>query len=280
MPLVVFFVESLFGALFVVKDFDDFLTVEHFLDVAVDAGERSLLADEVERAAVGNLEGDDDDHGGDGGDDEGEHPAVIEHDAEGGDDGDDASEHLRQCLRDELAQRIGVVGVVAHDVAVGVHIEVADGEGLHVIEHIVPNVFEAALGNKDHEAAVSEGAQYAREVEGAHQAEDASESRENGICLFEEGRYVVIHEDLDEDGAAHVGEGRDEYAHDGNGEDAFVVYDNIIHEPFDGFAAETFLFGISHCPFLLFAVIRTLRGRCRWIARAARVCRRRRFFRR
>ena len=45
-------------------------------------------------------------------------------------------------LRNHLAKRIRIVGVVAHGVAVGVGVEIFDGQRLHMGKHAVPDIFK------------------------------------------------------------------------------------------------------------------------------------------
>ena len=73
-------------------------------------------------------------------------------------DRDDAGAHLRQALADELTQRIGIVRVDRHDVAVRVRVKVADGKALHVSEEFHTDVAHRSLRDGDHDAVVRPGA--------------------------------------------------------------------------------------------------------------------------
>ncbi len=46
---------------------------------------------------------------------------------------------------DHLAQRVDIVGIIAHDIAMIVGIEIADGKVLHAVEHLLAHFFQRAL---------------------------------------------------------------------------------------------------------------------------------------
>ena len=144
---VVHGVELLDGLVLVREDLDDLLAVHGLLGKSLGLRELDLLVEEV----VGALAAQDAggvhharDHGEHDG---GQRDGVPQHDGEDGDHGEEHREQVGQRLADELAQRVDVVGVVAHDVAVLVGVEVADGQALHVVEHLVAHVHERALAH-------------------------------------------------------------------------------------------------------------------------------------
>ncbi len=78
---------------------------------------------------------------------------------------------LGNALAQKLAQGVHVVGVHGHDVAVGVGVKVLDGQGLHLVEQVVPQVAHGALADIDHDAVIAEGGDHARPHD-AHQLLD------------------------------------------------------------------------------------------------------------
>ena len=135
---------------------DDFLAVHDFLDMALDHAELGLLRDKEARG-VGAEQFGHKGHKRDAGDDDHAHPhAVIQHDKEHGDDDDDRHEQVGQRLADHLAQRVDVVGVVAHDVAALMRVEVADWQVLHAVEHLLAQLLERALRDDGHGAVPEE----------------------------------------------------------------------------------------------------------------------------
>lgn len=70
------------------------------------------------------------------------------------------------------AQRVDVVGVVAHDIAALVRVEVADRQVLHAVEHHLAQLLERALRDDSHGAVPEERGQDADAVdagEGGHE---------------------------------------------------------------------------------------------------------------
>jgi len=152
--LFVVLVEVLLGRLFVAEYLDDLLAVDHLLDIAVECADGLLLTNE-EVAALSADEFGDEHHHGNGCQHKQRQPeAGVQHGAEHCDHRDNGGEDLRDTLRQHLPQGVGVVGVKTHDVATGVGVEIADGQRLHVGEHLVPNGFEDALRHNDHQAVI------------------------------------------------------------------------------------------------------------------------------
>ena len=133
--LVVDLVEPLFALPLVAEYLDDLLPVHHLLDVALVLADRSLLFDEVPGALAAHFLRHDrhkDDHQQDH---QRQPDAVRDHDEEERDDHDARRKDGGDTLRHQLVERIRIVGVMAHDIAVRVRIEVADGKPLHAVEH-------------------------------------------------------------------------------------------------------------------------------------------------
>ena len=150
----IFHVKGELGFFFVAKHFDDLLAADHLFDIAVQIAEGFLLFSKVGAAFAGDA-ADDLLHGEDGEEDKNGQPsAQIEHGAKNGDDGNQGRKYLRDTDGDHLPQRIGIVGIAAHQIAVGVRIVILDGQGLHVRKHAVADGFEDPLGNDDHGAVI------------------------------------------------------------------------------------------------------------------------------
>ena len=61
-------------------------------------------------------------------------------------------QQYRQALTDELARSVGVVGVGAHNVAVGVGVKILYGQRFHAREHIVAKMHQSTLRYCCHQA--------------------------------------------------------------------------------------------------------------------------------
>ena len=143
--LIVERIELLLALFLVAEHLDDLLAVDHLLDIAVDPAERLLLLEEVLRGLTAqllyHLE-----HDAHAKQYEQRQPYIRhQHADEHRDNGHRRGKHLRHGLAEHLLQRIGIVGEMAHQIAVGMRIEVANRQLLHVREHLVTHLFEHAL---------------------------------------------------------------------------------------------------------------------------------------
>ena len=138
----------------VAEDLDDLLAVDHLLNIAVEIGQRRLLRHEVAADAAGELAHEHENERHDGAHDQRQPDADVQH-AEKHDRQRKHGRHeLRHGLRDHLAQRIGIVRIQAHDVAVRMRVKVADGQALHLFKHLVADALERALRDRDHAAVI------------------------------------------------------------------------------------------------------------------------------
>ena len=106
--------------LFVAEDFYDLLTVYHLFDISVKVCKRSLLGYEIRAALADNSLDYLHDKEQRYAHNERQTDADIEHAAEYRRDGERRRNQLTHRLREHLAQGIGIVGIEAHRVAVGV----------------------------------------------------------------------------------------------------------------------------------------------------------------
>ena len=233
--LVVDLVEVGLGGLLVAEDLDDLLAVEHLLDEAVNYAEVALLPDVVLAGELGEVRGDEQhDHCGDDGDD-GQRRVEHDHAYERGDHGDDRVDYLRNALAEQLTQGVHVVGVDGHDVAVGVGVEILDGQPLHALEEVVTQPEHGALAHCDHDACVGPGGQNAYR-QGYDQPDDGlAEGAEVGGAAVYHRRDVVVHQRLREGRADDRGDGGDEYAEYDQQEGPLVIFEHVAdHAPEHG----------------------------------------------
>ena len=130
-----------------IEDLDHFLPVHHLLHEAFLYADRLLQADEVPGGAAAQLAGEQN-HDNDAQQENKRQPdAVIQHHEEHADNNGAGTYQRRQGLPDQLTQRVDVVRVIGHNIAVLVRIEVTDGEILHPVEHGLTHFAEKALRN-------------------------------------------------------------------------------------------------------------------------------------
>ena len=212
--LAVDLVKALLGPVLVTEDLDHLLAGHHLFHKGLGLGQRYLLAQEV----LGGMAGDVARREGHAHHarhhDQAEDGAVIHHDAEDGQKRHAGDEHLRQALADHLAQGVDVVGVIAHDVAAAVGVEVADGQILHVVEHLFTHLLQRALRDDGHHLRIEEAGDEADHVHAHQNGHKAKDLAGNGgpvaalVGIVDDGDDV-----LHEDGRRGADDGVDEYTH-------------------------------------------------------------------
>ena len=136
--LVIQLYKLLYRLFLVVKDLYDLLSVHHFLDVAVYGRYILLLLHKVFSGKPAELTRHEQHYAHHRKGHKRKRTAYPYHGYKHRYYRDKAVEKLRYALAYHLAERIYVVGVAAHDVAVRVGIEIAYRKTLHVLKHLVP----------------------------------------------------------------------------------------------------------------------------------------------
>ncbi len=144
-------VKVLLALLFVAENLDHLLAVHHLLNKAFGAAHGLLLTDEESGRAAADLAGNKNHHHNAHQQYQRHPDAEIQHDAH--DAGNDCSglNDGGQGLGNKLAQGVDIIGVVAHDIAVLVGIEILDGQILHTVEHAAAHLAQKALSNHGHQ---------------------------------------------------------------------------------------------------------------------------------
>ena len=148
--------------LFVGEDLDVLLALDHFLNIAVDR-RGVLLLGPVAAAADFRGGADHDHHNGAQNHHDGEQlHGQNQHHGDGARQRGDGDEHLGDAVLQKLVGGLDVVGVVAHEAAVGVGIKVADRQLLHFGEQLrpqVPHDDRAALQHEPVQEIIGQGAE-------------------------------------------------------------------------------------------------------------------------
>ena len=142
---VIELVELSLDLVLVIEDLNDLLAVHDLLNIAFRGGNSLLLSDEVLSRTCADLTcckhhcNDSEDH-------DKRHPdTVVEHDDEYGNNYNTGSQDRRQSHGYKLSQCIDIVGVVAHDLAVLMSIEVSQRQRLHLVEKISSELVQELL---------------------------------------------------------------------------------------------------------------------------------------
>ncbi len=168
-------VEGFFRLVFVVENLDYFLSVYHFFNIAVHSGDGTLRRHEIMTGFAGYFskelhhEESEDDN------DNGEPDALEHHGNEDESNGKNGLDNLRNALGKHLAKGVRVIGIIAHNVAVAVGIEIFDGQPLHMAEHGGTDILEDILGDLCHGAVIEKGREYTDKINRRHEAKGTDE---------------------------------------------------------------------------------------------------------
>ena len=263
--------------LLVTEDLDDLLTVDHLLNIAVEIGQCPLLCHEVAADAAGELAHEHENERHDGAHDQRQPDADVQH----------AEKHCRKCkhrrhklrhgLRDHLAQRVGIVCVQAHDVAVRMRVKVADGQALHLGKHLVTDALERALRDRDHAAVIQPCGQRADKIYAADGDQRADQAGIVRRRCAEHGHDIAVDQLLQKHGRGRACDRAQQDADRHEHERALIgahIRQQALERPAVKFRAFT------HRPRLPSAGTHRPRGKFRTCAAAHRGSRQRRYARR
>ena len=211
--LFVLLVETSLGFFLVAEHLDDLLSVDHLFNIAVHRTDGVLLLDEERTALAAHELGNHHHHCHKRQDKQRQPDAQTHHCHEYGNHRHDGRKDLRHTLRQHLPERIGVVGVQAHDVAAGMGVEKADGQRLHMGKHLVTDGFQNTLCHHDHEPVIEQRPQNAGGVQHAQSCQRSRQTGEVPAAVQQHGRNVIVDQRLQKCRACHAGNGTDENAH-------------------------------------------------------------------
>ena len=231
--LLVLLVEGLLGGILVVEDLDDLLAVDGFLHEGVHVADPLLLLDEVAAGTAHDLAHDEVQQNGERNHERGEWNGQPQHGQQRRGRGDNRGEHLRERLRNRLTQRIGVVGVVAHDVTVLMAVEVANRQLLLVGEHVVTDLLERALFDGDDQPLPSPGCHDAGHIQAGHQTDGAQQRSPVRVRFPHHRQDVGVNQRLEKQRGSGLCGGADQNAHH-DGDDAPLVLEDVAEDALDG----------------------------------------------
>ena len=132
--------EVLHRRFFMAEDFDNLLPVQHLFDKSIHSPQIDLLTDIIPSGQLREI-GRHKEH--DGGRENGDHRqrrVQDDHRDQRRRHGDNRVDNLRDALAQELTQRVNIVRIHGHNVAVCVRVEVFDRQGFHSPEEVVSQV--------------------------------------------------------------------------------------------------------------------------------------------
>ena len=139
----------------VAEDLDDLLAVHHLLDIAVDPAQILLLGDEEPPGALDALDGERHRRGDHEQRDDQQRHVEDNHRGHDAHNRHNAGNELRHGLGNHLPHGVDVVGIDAHNIAVGVRVKILDRQFFHMAEQIFSHIMKSSLCNVYHDQIVN-----------------------------------------------------------------------------------------------------------------------------
>ena len=206
--------EAAEGLLLVIEHLDDLLALHHFFNITVDCAEVLLPADEVFAGLPGELLRHEEHHRDHDQRDQCQRHVQNGHADQHAHHADQAGKEIRQALAEELAQRVDVVRVDRHDVAVGMGVKIADGQALHMAEQPDAQVAHRSLRNVDHQPVVRPRGKDADGVDRADLHKLQQQRPEIRVAAFEHRQDIAVIELLQKERAVELRRNGGDHADD------------------------------------------------------------------
>jgi len=137
---------------------DHLLSFDQLFNIAIDLTDFLLLFLEVCAALATDL-GNDEQHQHQSQDhQDGQLPAIVNHHDEYAHHRNGGGNDLGHRIAEHFTDGVRIVGVVAHQISVGMGVKEPDGQMLHLVEHIRPDLVQRPGGNADHDPLIEVGA--------------------------------------------------------------------------------------------------------------------------
>ena len=209
-------IEALLCGGLMVEDFDDLLTLDHLLDVSVDLTQGLLLSREIPPAAAADGPHYQQHHRQHGKGDERQGGTQHQHHDNGAQKIQRAGDHTAKAVVQSLGDGLNIVGIAAHQLAVGVGVEVFQRQSLHPFKEIRPDFRHTGLGDMHHNPGVAKRAHRPGNIHCRHEAQHFRKPRKIS------GQDIVIDQGLDKIGAPHGAGGADTKQHYHHRQQRFV----------------------------------------------------------
>ena len=229
----VFLIKIRLGLLFMAEDFYDLLAVDHFFDIAVQFAQVFLLLHEEAAALSCDFAGKEDHKHSESHNHQSQPYRQVQHGNQHRNHGYNGTEQVWQRLGQHLTQGICVVGVMAHDLAVGSRIKISHRQVLHVGKHFVTDIFQRTLRHNRHCDCRKEIGKDSRCENNAHISHGVKQPIKLWICLSQQGQNVVVNQTLDKQGGCHAGNCTDQNA-DNHKQQTELIVCQVGEQPFNG----------------------------------------------
>ena len=210
---------------------DYLLPVQHLLDEAVHNAQVPLLTDIVFAGELGEVLRDHQHHRSCQQGDDGQRRIEQYHGHQCGHHGNDRVDDLGNALAEQLPQCIYVVGIYGHDVAVGMGIEVFDGQGLHFGKQLIAQAAHGSLADTDHDTVIGKCRHHANAHDAGQPDQIMCQPAEIPGTGLQHGRDIAVHQRLRECGACYGGDCRNDDAQHHQCKRDFIVMQHIAQDP-------------------------------------------------
>ena len=225
--------ELLHGLFLVAIHFHDLLAGDHLLDESVHPAQVPLPLHEIfpgqlpeARRHLVHQESHQGRH-------DGQRDAHDDHAHKGGRDGHERPEQARNGVPDHLPERVHIVRIDGHDVAMRMIVKILQGKRLHVREQVLPDLEHGALPHMDHDERLGIAGDDAHEDDGAEFGE-----RHSQRCKVRRGsgshrRNVIVDERARKERRGERSQGRHQDAQEHHDEVHLVVLEDVPEQAED-----------------------------------------------
>ena len=186
------------------EDFDNLLSIHHFLNISVNLSKIHLLFHEIFSTLACRESGrfDHERHHNQG--HNRKRNIQDQHTDKYTDDRKSTVDHLRNTLADHLSQRVDVVRIDRHDISMSMRVKIPDRQFFHMFKQIISQIPQRSLRYIDHDPVIQIGTQYSQCVEHGHSANRMCKRSEIRRVGKQKRRNVVIDQVLGKHGSLHI----------------------------------------------------------------------------
>ena len=120
---------------------------------------------------------------------------------------------------------------MAHQIAVGMGVEIADGQPLHAREHFIADLFQDALRDRHHHPVIQEGGGDAHQIDQRHLQKRTRQPGEHRCRFEQQRRDIVVDQRLQEHRTCYARHRGEQDAHQHHAELDSIAVPDIMQQP-------------------------------------------------
>ena len=136
-------------------------------------------------------------------------------------------QRLRNTLADQLSQRIHIVGIDRHDIAMGMRIKVADRKSLHMCKQLHPQPSHGSLAHVYHDPVISIRAYNSYNKDRRQSYQRRGQAAEIRSIRRRHRQNIIVDQTLHEQSPLQRAQGRSQHAYDHSQAGAFVIFQHV-----------------------------------------------------